>query len=229
MYLCVYHVYWLITLFQILIGGHPITSLNLTYLRSIIGVVSQEPVLFNMTIADNIRFGRNGGEGVTMEEIEAAAKAANVHDFIKGLPNGYHTMVGDRGAQLSGGQKQRVAIARALVRQPKILLLDEATSALDSESEGLVQEALVKAQEGRTTLVIAHRLSTIQKADAIVCMDEGEVVEVGTHAELMEMSGLYCDMVTAQVSRACIICWYCFWNLVVFKFAISTCTVHTTL
>ena len=175
------------------------SSLNLKYLRSIVGVVSQEPVLFNMSIADNIRFGRDGGEGVSMEEIQQAARAANVHDFIAGLPNGYNTFVGDRGAQLSGGQKQRVAIARALIREPKILLLDEATSALDSESEALVQAALEKAQLGRTTLVIAHRLSTIQNADCIVCMDKGEIVEVGDHAELMKMEGLYYDMVTSQV------------------------------
>ena len=139
---------------QILIGKYPVKNLNLKYLRSIIGVVSQEPVLFDTTVVENIRFGR---QDATLEEIEAAAKDANVHDFIKGLPNGYNTLVGERGTQLSGGQKQRVAIARALLRQPKILLLDEATSALDSESESLVQAALEKASHGRTTIVIAHR------------------------------------------------------------------------
>ena len=139
---------------QILIGKYAVKDLNLKYLRSIIGVVSQEPVLFDTTVVENIRFGR---QDATMEEIVAAAKDANVHDFIKGLPNGYDTLVGERGTQLSGGQKQRVAIARALLRQPKILLLDEATSALDSESESLVQAALEKASHGRTTIVIAHR------------------------------------------------------------------------
>ena len=174
-------------------------DLNLKWLRSHIGVVSQEPVLFDTTIAENIRFGR---EDVTMEELKEAAKNANAHDFITGLPNGYDTNVGERGTQLSGGQKQRVAIARALVSNPRILLLDEATSALDTESESIVQEALDKAREGRTTIVIAHRLSTIQNADTIISIDKGEVVEMGTHAELMEKKGLYYDLVQAQVSES---------------------------
>ena len=182
---------------QILVGGKEVRSLNLKWLRNHIGVVSQEPVLFDTTIAENIRYGK---EGATMKEIEDAAKNANAHDFISELPDGYNTLVGERGTQLSGGQKQRVAIARALVRDPKILLLDEATSALDTESEAIVQSALDHAREGRTTIVIAHRLSTIQTADVIASIEDGQVVEQGTHAELMERKGLYYDLVMAQVS-----------------------------
>jgi len=181
---------------QVLVGGHNIRSLNLKWLRSHIGIVCQEPVLFDTTIAENIRYGK---EGATMKEIEDAAKNANAHDFISELPDGYNTLVGERGTQLSGGQKQRVAIARALVRDPKILLLDEATSALDTESEAIVQSALDHAREGRTTIVIAHRLSTIQTADVIASIEDGQVVEQGTHAELMERKGLYYDLVMAQV------------------------------
>ena len=191
-----------------LVGDHDIRELNLKWLRDNIGVVSQEPVLFDATIAENIRYGR---EDATMEDIEKAAKEANAHNFISQLPNGYNTSVGDRGAQLSGGQKQRIAIARALVRNPKILLLDEATSALDTESEKIVQEALDRAREGRTTIVIAHRLSTIQTADIIASMDGGRLVENGTHQQLMEKKGLYYDLVTAQVCAnvhavTCVVC-----------------------
>ncbi|XP_071480566.1 ATP-dependent translocase ABCB1-like [Diadema antillarum] len=180
---------------KILIDGHEITELNLRWLREKIGVVSQEPILFNCSIEENIAYGR---EGVTKEEIIQATKMANAHDFISKLPNGYDTMVGERGAQLSGGQKQRVAIARALVRNPSILLLDEATSALDRESEKVVQQALDKASEGRTTIVIAHRLTTIQNADVIYAFDEGVVAEFGSHAELMSKDGVYKQLVTLQ-------------------------------
>ena len=173
-----------------------IRSLNLKWLRSNIGVVSQEPVLFDTTIAENISYGK---EGASMEEIQEAAKNANAHDFISQLPDGYDTPVGERGTQLSGGQKQRVAIARALVRNPKVLLLDEATSALDTESEKIVQDALDKARKGRTTIVIAHRLSTIQTADVIVCLKNGKVEEYGKHEKLLERQGLYYELCHAQV------------------------------
>ena len=169
--------------------------MNIKWLRNQIGVVSQEPVLFNVSIAENISYGK---EDATVEEIEMAAKSANAHNFICDLPDGYDTLVGDGGSQLSGGQKQRIAIARALVNDPKILLLDEATSALDTESEKVVQDALDKARRGRTTIVIAHRLSTIQTSDVIVAIDKGNVVEFGSHSELMKKEGLYYQLVMNQ-------------------------------
>nr|XP_020843129.1 multidrug resistance protein 1 isoform X2 [Phascolarctos cinereus] len=177
------------------IDGQDIRTLNVRYLREITGVVSQEPVLFATTIAENIRYGR---DNVTMEEIEKAVKEANAYDFIMKLPDKFDTLVGERGAQLSGGQKQRIAIARALVRNPKILLLDEATSALDTESEAVVQEALDKAREGRTTIVIAHRLSTVRNADVIAGFEDGVIVEQGNHNELMKQEGVYFKLVTMQ-------------------------------
>ncbi|KAK3746942.1 hypothetical protein RRG08_030352 [Elysia crispata] len=180
---------------KVMIDGIDLRDLNIKWLRSHIGVVSQEPVLFATTIAENIRYGK---EDVTMDEIIQACKNANAYDFIMSLPNKFETLVGERGAQLSGGQKQRVAIARALVRDPKILLLDEATSALDTESESIVQDALDKAREGRTTLVIAHRLSTIKTADIIVGFNQGVATERGTHSELMAKQGIYYQLVTSQ-------------------------------
>uniref|UniRef100_A0A8C6MNP3 Multidrug resistance protein 1 n=1 Tax=Moschus moschiferus TaxID=68415 RepID=A0A8C6MNP3_MOSMO len=177
------------------IDGQDIRTINVRYLREIIGVVSQEPVLFATTIAENIRYGR---EDVTMDEIQKAVKEANAYDFIMKLPNKFDTLVGERGAQLSGGQKQRIAIARALVRNPKILLLDEATSALDTESEAVVQVALDKARGGRTTIVIAHRLSTVRNADVIAGLDDGVIVEEGNHDELMGKRGIYFKLVTMQ-------------------------------
>ncbi|XP_035825125.1 ATP-dependent translocase ABCB1 [Aplysia californica] len=175
------------------LGDYDIQSLNLKWLRQQMGLVSQEPVLFDRSIAENIAYGDNS-RVVPLAEIITAARSANIHNFIQGLPLGYDTMVGSKGTQLSGGQKQRVAIARALVRNPKILLLDEATSALDTESEQVVQEALDKAREGRTCIVIAHRLSTIKHADKIVVFSEGKMVEEGSHAQLMARHGVYYKM-----------------------------------
>merc|ERR1711892_173759 len=167
-----------------------IESLNLPFVRSKLGIVSQEPVLFDRTIAENIQYGDNQ-RVVTMEEVIEAARSANIHSFVSSLPSGYDTKVGSKGTQLSGGQKQRVAIARALVRDPSLLLLDEATSALDTESEKVVQEALESAQEGRTSITIAHRLSTIKDSDVIFVLDLGRVTEKGTHMELLQKKGVY--------------------------------------
>ena len=175
--------------------GRDVKQLDVHWLRNQIGIVSQEPFLFNVSIAENIRYGK---ERATNEEIEKASIAANAHDFISELPEGYNTLVGDGGIQLSGGEKQRVAIARALVRNPKILLLDEATSALDTKSEKIVQEALDKARVGRTTIIIAHRLSTIKNSDVIVSMDKGRIIEIGNHSELMDNKGLYYQLVMSQ-------------------------------
>ncbi|XP_063233028.1 ATP-dependent translocase ABCB1-like isoform X2 [Bacillus rossius redtenbacheri] len=182
---------------QVLLDGVDIKDLNLSWLRAQIGVVSQEPCLFGVSILENIRYGHSD---VSMQDVVNAAMMANAHGFISSLPMGYDTLVGDRGAQLSGGQKQRVAIARALVRDPRILLLDEATSALDAHSEGVVQEALDKAMQGRTTVIIAHRLSTVRGADVIYALKNGLVLEWGTHTELMAKNGLYHDLVTTQTS-----------------------------
>nr|XP_021407324.1 ATP-dependent translocase ABCB1 isoform X1 [Lonchura striata domestica] len=184
---------------MVTIDGQDIKTLNVRYLREVIGVVNQEPVLFATTIAENIRYGR---EDVTMEEIEKATKEANAYDFIMKLPNKFETVVGERGAQLSGGQKQRIAIARALVRNPKILLLDEATSALDTESESVVQAALDKAREGRTTVVVAHRLSTVRNADVIAVFEGGVITELGNHAKLLEKKGIYYKLVNMQAIEA---------------------------
>ena len=168
---------------------------SLDYLRENLSIVGQEPVLFDLTIGENIAYGK---EGSTQEEIELAAKQANIHNFIDSQPDKYDTKVGEKGTQLSGGQKQRIAIARALIRKPKLLLLDEATSALDSESEKVVQNVLDKASKGRTTLTIAHRLSTIQNSDLILVCKKGEIVESGKHLELVSKKGLYFDLVNKQ-------------------------------
>ncbi|VVC86623.1 unnamed protein product [Leptidea sinapis] len=179
------------------IDGNDIRNLSVRWLREQIGLVGQEPVLFNTTVRENIRYGR---EGCSDHEIEESAKQANAHQFIMKLPNGYDTLVGERGASLSGGQKQRIAIARALVRNPSILLLDEATSALDTSSEAKVQKALDKAAEGRTTIVVAHRLTTIRNVDKIYVFKNGQVVEVGNHEDLMTQKSHYYDMVMLQYS-----------------------------
>ncbi|CAH1796934.1 unnamed protein product [Owenia fusiformis] len=181
----------------ILDGSHEIHSVNVAWLRRQIGIVSQEPVLFDASIAENIMYGDNS-RNVTMDEVIQAAKSSNIHNFISSLPDGYNTSVGDKGAQLSGGQKQRVAIARALVRNPKILLLDEATSALDTESEKIVQEALDRARQGRTCIVIAHRLSTIQDSDKIAVISNGRVAEIGNHEELLRLEGIYYNLQNTQ-------------------------------
>ncbi|KAM8857473.1 bile salt export pump isoform 1-T1 [Synchiropus picturatus] len=177
------------------LDGHDIRTLNIKWLRSLIGIVEQEPVLFATTIAENIRFGR---DGVSMEEIIEVTKQANAYNFIMELPQKFNTPVGEGGGQMSGGQKQRIAIARALIRNPRILLLDMATSALDNESEAIVQEALDKVRTGRTTISIAHRLSTIRKADVIIGFERGKAVERGTHSELLEKQGVYFTLVTLQ-------------------------------
>ncbi|KAF9804800.1 hypothetical protein SFRURICE_007703 [Spodoptera frugiperda] len=173
------------------------SSLTLSRLRRQLGVVQQEPILFDRTLAENIAYGDNNRK-VTMHEIVAAAKAANIHSFIVSLPKGYDTNLGSGGAQLSGGQKQRVCIARALIRSPRLLLLDEATSALDANSERAVSEALEKAAKGRTCITIAHRLSTIKDADLICVLDKGKIVERGTHAELFNQRGYYWRMCKGQ-------------------------------
>ncbi|XP_049336162.1 ATP-dependent translocase ABCB1 isoform X3 [Astyanax mexicanus] len=183
---------------EVTLDGRDIRSLNVRWLRENMGIVSQEPVLFGTTIAENIRYGR---EDATDQDIDRVVREANAYEFISKLPDGLNTMVGERGAQLSGGQKQRIAIARALVKNPKILLLDEATSALDTQSEAIVQAALDKARAGRTTIVIAHRLSTIRTADVIAGFKDGEVVEQGTHRELMNKKGVYYSLVMQQTSN----------------------------
>ncbi|KAJ6850762.1 putative multidrug resistance protein [Iris pallida] len=184
---------------EILLDGVDIRRLRLKWLRSQMGLVSQEPALFATSIRENILFGK---EDASTEEVVAAASASNAHNFITQLPQGYDTQVGERGVQMSGGQKQRIAIARAIIKSPKILLLDEATSALDSESERIVQEALDLASVGRTTIVIAHRLSTIRNADLIAVVQAGQVVETGSHDELIrDEEGLYSSLVRLQQTR----------------------------
>ena len=177
------------------IDGTDIKVVTLDSLRQQVGIVPQETIMFNGTVYDNILYGRLDA---TKEEIEEAAKAANAHDFIMELPDGYKTMLGDRGVNISGGQRQRIAIARAILKDPRILVLDEATSALDTESERLVQEALNRLMVGRTSIIIAHRLSTIKNADRILVLDKGKLVEDGTHDELMEKQGLYAHLYQIQ-------------------------------
>jgi len=174
---------------RIVLDGVDTREITLESLRALTGIVSQETVIFNDTVRSNIAYGRSGE--YTEAQIEAAARAANAHEFIADLPRGYDTPLGERGTRLSGGQRQRIAIARALLVDPPILILDEATSALDTESERLVQEAIDRLLAGRTVFVIAHRLSTIQHATEILVLDEGHVVERGTHDELLALRGAY--------------------------------------
>lgn len=180
---------------EIVIDNTNIRDMKLDYLRSKIGIVNQESILFNGTVAENISFGK---PNATREEIIDAAKIANAHKFIEELENGYDTQIGERGNKLSGGQKQRVSIARAILKNPDILILDEATSALDTESEKLVQEALNKLMADRTSLVIAHRLSTIRNADEIIVLSKGEIIERGTHQELLQKGGTYSYLSSLQ-------------------------------
>jgi ATP-binding cassette subfamily B protein len=187
------------TVGRILLDGHDFRDIKLKTLRQHIAVVSQETYLFHATIADNLRYAR---PTATQEELEQAARAAQIHDFIASLPDGYQTMVGERGYRLSGGERQRIAIARAILADPKILILDEATSALDSTNERLIQAALEPLLAGRTSLIIAHRLSTIQRANRIVSIDQGRIVEVGNHRTLLERRGLYARLYEQQMSGA---------------------------
>jgi len=184
---------------RILLDGKDLKELDPEWLRQQIGVVAQEPLLFSSSIADNIRYGK---AGASVAEVEAAARAANAHDFIIRFPERYDTLVGERGVQLSGGQKQRVAIARAVLKDPRLLILDEATSALDAESEHLVKDALDRLMRGRTTLIIAHRLSTVMGANRVLVLEGGTVVQSGSHSALMGQEGLYRRLVERQFVAA---------------------------
>ncbi len=187
--------FWDVTGGTLRVDGRDVRDYALADLRAQVGLVPQETLLFSGSIRENILYGRPGAHP---DEVEAAARAANAHEFISAFPHGYDTVVGERGVKLSGGQRQRVAIARAILKDPRILILDEATSALDNESEALVQAALERLMQGRTTFVIAHRLSTIRNADRILVMDAGRVTEDGTHAQLLAAGGLYRDLYELQ-------------------------------
>jgi ATP-binding cassette subfamily B protein len=175
----------------LLVDGHDIRKIRLKSLRSHIGIVTQETYLFHASILENLRYAR---PDATPEEVQEAARSAQIHDFVDSLPEGYETIVGERGYRLSGGERQRLAIARAILKDPKILILDEATSSLDSTNETLIQAALDPLLMGRTSLVIAHRLSTIRKANRIVVLERGHIAELGTHDELILLGGLYAKL-----------------------------------
>ena len=181
---------------RITVDGHNLCNIKLTSLRRQVAVVLQDSFLFNNTVAENLLYGK---PDATDEELIAAARAANAHDFISNLPEGYHTELGERGVKLSGGQKQRLALARAILADPRILILDEATSSVDAEAEYLIQQALERVLKGRTALVIAHRLSTIRSADKIIVLDSGRIVETGNHQELMQRGGLYSQLYQRQM------------------------------
>jgi subfamily B ATP-binding cassette protein MsbA len=179
---------------QIIIDGHNVKDYVISDLRGLMGIVTQESILFNDSVYNNIAFGM---KNVSEQDVIQAAKIANAHDFIMEMENGYQSNIGDRGMKLSGGQKQRISIARAVLKNPPIMILDEATSALDTESERLVQDALMKLMKNRTSVVIAHRLSTIQYSDEIIVIQKGEIVERGNHNELTAKNGVYrklCDL-----------------------------------
>jgi ATP-binding cassette subfamily B protein/subfamily B ATP-binding cassette protein MsbA len=181
---------------RILLNGTDIRDFKLRTYRDLLAIVQQDVFLFDGSVRDNIAYGR---QGATIADVEDAARRANAHEFIERLPEGYGTLIGERGVKLSGGQQQRLAIARALVAAPQILILDEATSNLDTESEQLIQASMAELLAGRTTFVIAHRLSTIRRADLILLMEDGQVIERGTHQELMQAGGVYRDMVRRQM------------------------------
>jgi ATP-binding cassette subfamily B protein len=184
---------------RILIGGKPIAQMSLGRLRALIAVVPQDPVIFSGSAADNIRYAEPGAD---VERVVTAARLAFADDFIRALPDGYDTFLGERGVRLSGGQRQRLAIARAILADRPILLLDEATSALDAQSERMVQQALDAARSNRTTLVVAHRLATVRSADRIVVMEAGRLVESGTHPELLALNGTYAKLAAMQFFAA---------------------------
>jgi ATP-binding cassette subfamily B protein len=180
------------------VDGHDVRDVRLADLRSTIGYVSQDTFLFYGTVAENIRYGQFDAD---REDVVAAAEAAEAHGFVQSLSEGYDTRVGERGVKLSGGQRQRIAIARTVLQDPDILLLDEATSAVDTETEYLIQRSLDRLAADRTTLVIAHRLSTVKNADTIVVLDDGEVVERGTHEDLLAADGLYANLWGVQAGE----------------------------
>jgi ABC-type multidrug transport system fused ATPase/permease subunit len=187
--------YYDVTAGAVRVDGHDVRDLTLQSLRSQIGMVLQETFLFNMTIRENISYGR---EDASQDEIEAAARAANAHDFITEFPEGYDTMIGERGVRLSGGQRQRIAIARAILVDPRILILDEATSSVDTRTDFLIQRALDRLMQGRTTVVIAHRLSTIQRATQIAYLEGGRVLACGSHEQLLETCAPYRHLYDTQ-------------------------------
>jgi subfamily B ATP-binding cassette protein MsbA len=184
---------------HVLVDGYDVRDVRLESMRRQISMVAQENVLFSVSILENVRY---GNREASQAEVERACKAADLHDFVVGLPDGYETMIGEYGIKLSGGQKQRLALARALVTDPKILILDDVTSALDGETEARVQDALKHVMKGRTTFIIAHRLSSVVDADRIVVMEEGAIVDIGTHHELVARAGVYRDLYEEQFRSA---------------------------